>query len=39
MPHAVGLSVFDRHDIVSEAVFVPILYSLLYRVSFKEYSY
>ena len=28
---------FDRHDIVNEADFVPIMYSLLYRVSFKKY--
>ncbi len=30
---------FDRHDIVNEADFVPIMYSLVYRVSFKEYRY
>ncbi len=29
---------FDRYDIVNEADFVPIMYSLLYRVSFKKYS-
>ncbi len=30
---------FDRHDIVNEADFVPIMYSLLSRVSFNKYSY